>query len=166
MSEPARSAFPFTLRRKSDVVGWEIISTRETVHGLLRLDADSLTLQWRVARTTERVGMEIRTDTEVEAVREVVLPIAALAGAQVRRLWRWPPGRYLVLTAADLRALESVTGSDGLQLEHPAELALPVPRRALLAAREFAGELELALAERNLRAAERQGTLPRGATEA
>lgn len=58
-----RAALPSTLRRKTDVIGREITSTKEKIHGLLRLGAGG--------------------------------------GASVRWLWwRWPPGRYLVLTAA------------------------------------------------------------------
>ena len=40
---PHSAALPFVLRRSSDVVGGsEITSTRETIHGLLRLDGDKL----------------------------------------------------------------------------------------------------------------------------
>lgn len=152
---------PFTLVRSSDVVGArEITSTRVSVHGLLRLTGEALVVQWRVARVTDRVGPQIRTDHEVEAVRQVELPLDAIAGAAVRSFWfRWPPGRYLVLTASDLRAFEEVVGQTGLRLEHPAELALPLRRRELAVAREFAGELELALADRTLRLAEQPGRL-------
>ena len=101
------AALPFVLHRSHDVVGGrEITSTHETVHGLIRLDGDRVHVQWRVARSTDRVGKEIRTDREVEPVREAVIPLSAVAGATVRWRWRWPPGPYLVLTAADLRAFE------------------------------------------------------------
>jgi hypothetical protein len=151
---PHSAAIPFLLRRSHDVVGFEITSTRETVHGLLRLDGDTLHVQWRVARSTERVGWQIRTDKEVEPVREVVIPLSAIAGATVRWRWRWPPGPYLVLTAADLRAFEEVAGTAGLSLDHPAELALRLRREDRELGAEFVGELELALAERDLAAAE------------
>ena len=153
------AALPFVLRRSHDVVGWEITSTRETVHGLLRLDGDRLAIQWRVARSTEHVGMQIRTDREVEPVREVVVPLSAVAGASVRWRWRWPPGPYLVLTAADLRAFEEVAGAAGLSLDHPAELALRLRRADRALGSEFAGELELAIAERALAAAEQKALL-------
>ena len=148
------AALPFILRRSDDVIGVEITSTRETVHGLLRLDGDRVYVQWRVARSTEHVGWQIRTDREVEPVREVVIPLNAIAGATVRWQWRWPPGPYLVLTAADLRAFEDVAGAAGLSLNHPAELALRLRRADRALGSEFAGELELALAERALAAAE------------
>ena len=155
------AALPFTLRRSQDVIaGREITSTTETVHGLLRLDGERLVVQWRVARATDRIGREIRTDREVEPVREAAIPLAGLAGAGVRWRWRqWPPGPCLVLTAADLRAFEEVAGEAGLRLDHPAELALPLRRADRAAAAEFAGELALAVAEHALRAAEERAGL-------
>ena len=148
------AALPFVLRRSHDVVGWEVTSTRETVHGLVRLEGDRVFIQWRVARSIDHVGMQIRTDHEVEPVREVVIPLGAVAGASVRWRWRWPPGTYLVLTAADLRAFEEVAGAAGLSLDHPAELALRLRGADRALGSEFAGELELALSERELAAAE------------
>ena len=148
---PHTAAVPFVIRRSSDIVGaLEITSTTETVHGLLRLDGDRLQIQWRVARSTDRVGMQIRTDKQVEPVRELVVPLAAVAGAAVRWRWSWPPGFYLILTAADLRAFEGVAGAAGLALDHPAELALRLRGADRGLAAEFATELELALAERDL----------------
>jgi len=152
---PHSAALPFVLHRSHDEIGkGEITSTQETVHGLLRLDGDRIHVQWRVARETDRVGREIRTDREVDPVREVVLPLTAIAGASVRWRWRWPPGPYLVLTAADLRAFEDVAGAAGLSLDHPAELALRLRRSDRELGSEFASDLELAVAERALAAAE------------
>jgi hypothetical protein len=152
---PHAAALPFVLRRSHDVVGGlEITSTTETVHGLLRLDGERVHIQWRVARSTDHVGKEIRTDREVEPVREAVIALGAIAGAAVRWRWRWPPGRYLVLTAADLRAFEDVAGAAGLSLDHPAELTLRLRGADQALGVEFAGELELALAERALANAE------------
>lgn len=150
------AALPFTIRRKSEVITWkDITSTQETVHGLLRLDEDRIVIQWRTSRAIERVGSGIRTDKELEAVREVTLPLSALANAEVRWWWlRWPPGRYLVLTGADLRAFEALAGPDALELKHPAELVVRMGREAKLPALEFASELRLALADRALKAAE------------
>lgn len=149
-------AFPFVLRRSKDEIGiMEITSMSEVVHGLMRLEEDRLAIQWRVSRSTEIVGFEIKTDRELDPVQEVELPLSALAGAAVRWRWtKWPPGRYLVLTAADLRAFESISGEAGLKLDHPAELAIRLRRASRDAAEEFAGELSLAVAERALRAAE------------
>ncbi len=93
-------ALPFTLHRSNGVIsGKEITSTVETIHGLLRVDSDSLVLQWRVQRRTDRVGAEIRSDRELDPVREASIPIASVSGAAVRwpRWGRSRPGR-LVLT--------------------------------------------------------------------
>ena len=149
------AAVPFVIRRSNDVVGaLEITSTTETVHGLLRLEGDRLQIQWRVARSTDRVGMQIRTDKQVEPVREIMVPLTAVAGAAVRWRWGWRPGFYLILTAADLRAFEGVAGAAGLALDHPAELALRLRGADRALGAEFATELELALAERALATAE------------
>ena len=48
------------------------------------------------------------------------------------------------------RAFEEIAGEAGLALDHPAELMLPVRRQDLAAARQFAAELEMAVAERAL----------------
>ena len=151
---PHSAAVPFLLQRTNQVVGLSITTTRETVHGLLRLDGERLHVQWRIAKSTEHVGMVIRSDKEVGPVREVVIPLSAIAGATVQQRWRWPPGLYLVLTAADLRAFEEVAGAAGLNLDHPAELVLRLRRSDRALGTEFAGDLELALAERAIAAAE------------
>ncbi len=150
------SALPFTVRRKTDLIsGSEITSTLETVHGLLRLEDDNVIFQWRTARKIDRVGFEVSTDRELSSVREIKVPLAGLADADVRWSWlRWPPGRYLMLTASDLRSFEGLTGEGGLFLSHPAELAIRVGRVGHDSALEFASELRLALADRAIRAAE------------
>jgi hypothetical protein len=146
----ARSAaLPFTLRRSHDVIGMAgYTSTKETVYGLLRVDGERLFIQWRTARETDRYGDEIRSDKELEEVREVSIPLEGVAGASVRRRWwEWPSPPRLVLTAADLRAFEAVTSEGGMTLQHPAELVLRLRRRDRLAAEEFTAELSLAVAE-------------------
>lgn len=155
------AALPFFLKRSEDVIaGGSFISTSETVHGLLRLEGDQLVVQWRIARNTDHVGSEIRTDREVTPVREVVIPLAALGGGRVRASWwPWSAGR-IVLTAADLRAFEAVAGETGLRLDHPAELVFRVRRADLDLAREFVGEVDMALADRALQAAQEPGQLP------
>jgi len=142
-------SLPFEIRRSHDIVGSkEISSTTETVYGLLRLRADRLIIQWRLSRQTDRVGSEIRTDTTMEPVREVVVPLDRIAGAEIRRrrfLW-WGRPR-LVLRAADLRAFEQVTGEGGLSLTHPAELVLRLRRLDRLPGESFIADLALAVAE-------------------
>ena len=161
---PHFAALPFFLRRSEDVIArGQITSTAETIHGLVRLDGDRLVIQWRIARETDHVGREIRTDREFDPVQEVVVPLDGVAAATVRASW-WPwSGARLVLKAADMRAFEQVVGKGGLRLDHPAELILRLRVSDRLAAREFAGELEMALAEQALRAADVPAALPSAA---
>ena len=151
------AALPFVLRRSNEVIGaTEITSTQEAVNGLLVLEGDRMVIQWRVARQISRIGSEIRSDEESDPVREVVVPIAGLASAQLRSAW-WQlfgRSRHLVLTASDLRTFEPLSGPGGLPSSHPAELTVGIRIRDRLAAREFVGELEMALAELALRRAE------------
>lgn len=154
---PHQAAVPFQLRRsEDDFSGGSVTSTTEIVHGLLRLDGDRVVVQWRLARQTEHVGaMSVHTDKELEAVREMEIPLAGVAGAIVRRRW-WAPwaSPTLILRAADLRAFEGMAGESGLKLGHPAELILGLRRTDLLVAEEFSAELAMALAERGLAADE------------
>jgi hypothetical protein len=150
-----RSALPFFLRRSESVVAEEITSTQETIHGLLRLEDDRLVLQWRMARTIDRVGSEIRSDQEFDPVQEVVLSLNTVASASLRSpWWRWGRAARLVLTAADLRAFEPVTGAAGLRLDHPAELTVQIRPEDRSVALEFAADLNLAVAEWSLQGAE------------
>lgn len=159
------AALPFVLRREHGVIsgrhgfgGQEITSTRDHIHGLLYLNGEELVIQWRTSREVSRVGREIRTDRELTTLREVALPLAALAGAGVRRVWsRWWFAEALVLTAADLRAFDALTGEGdlpGLLLEHPAEVVLEVRRADGHAVREFVSQLRLALSEHRLASSE------------
>lgn len=153
---PRAAALPFLLTRSHDVIGrGAITSTAEKVHGLLRLEPDRLVIQWRVARTIDQYGPVIRSDHELEPVRQVSVPLAGLAGAEVRTVWwRWGRGGRLVLTAADLDAFGAVAGEPGFGSTHPAQLVLRIRPADRQAAREFVGDLSLALAERDLRLAE------------
>ncbi len=156
---PHTAAVPFHLKRSSDVFGAaSYTSTTETIHGLVRLDGDRLIFQWRLARKTDHYGTEMRSDQEYEAVREVEIPLEAVAGASVRRRW-WEvlAGPKLVLTAADLRAFEEVAGEGGLRLKHPAELVVRLHRSDRMLAVEFAAELALAVAERALERYQERG---------
>jgi hypothetical protein len=135
-----------------------MVSTVETIHGLLVLDGDRLLVQWRASRATDRFGAEIRTDREVDGVREVTVPLSAVAGALVRRRW-W--GRTeLTLLAADLAAFDAIAGASGLTLPHPAEFSLRVGRADRILVEEFAAELTLALAQREETPALTAGSAP------
>lgn len=70
------AVLPFTLRRsKHSFATGSMTTTTGMVHGLLRLEGDELTVQWRLARKTAYVGGEAQhTDEEYEAVREATIP--------------------------------------------------------------------------------------------
>lgn len=148
------AAVPFTLKRSTDL--WtssgDYESTTETAHGLVRLEAERLVLQWRVAVRTESVdGAGYETREEIEPVQEMVIPLASVAGAVVpRRRWWQLTGPRLVLTATDLLAFEKIAGQQGLRLKHPAKLVLRVKRTDRLIAEEFAADLALTLARLQL----------------
>ena len=56
-------------------------TTTETVQGLLRLEGEELTVQWRLARKTEDLGgASHRTEEEFEPVGEATIPLSAMAG--------------------------------------------------------------------------------------
>ena len=144
------ATLPFTLRRSEhSFTSDSMTTTTEKVHGLLRLEGDELTVQWRLARKTETLGGQAHhTDEDIEAVREAKIQISGMAGAIVQRpWWRFWSGPRIVLLASDLQALEAVAGEDGLRLAHPAKLVLTVRRSDALVAAEFAAELEIAVAE-------------------
>ena len=150
---PYAHSLPFVLKRSKDAMtSTSISTTKETAHGLLRLEGDKLVIQWRLARTTERFTLDaMSSDEEFEEVKEIVVPLSGVAGAVVRRRW-WEFFRAprIVLRASDLQAFEALAGENGLRLAHPAEIVLPVRRRDRLAAEEFAAELELKVAQHGL----------------
>jgi hypothetical protein len=147
---------PFQLKRSKEEFGaTSFTTTTETVHGLLNVEADTLTIQWRTAWKVNRFDTGMSTDEEIDEVREVRIPLRALSGAFVRRRWWefWLRPR-IVLTASDLQAFEPIAGEDGLRLNHPAELELGLRWADRLAGEEFAAELQLAVAQRALEFAE------------
>ena len=142
---------PFVLSRQQQIVGKEITTTVEVVHGLIQVADNRMRLQWRTSRETARVGKEVRTDVELDAVAEAELPLQAIANVEVRTRWwsrlGFPGATDLIVRAADLRAFEVVAGAAGLVLAHPAELVIPVRKNDRTSAYEFAAEAMLALAE-------------------
>ncbi len=154
------AALPFVLRRDHGVIrGGEVTTTVDHLHGLLYLNGEQLVIQWRPVREVSHVGQEIRTDRELGTVHEVALPLSALADAMVRRARRrwWRSRQTLVLTAADLKAFDPLTGEadlPGLVFEHPAEIVLEVRPADQNRVREFVSELRLALSEHRLAASE------------
>ena len=158
---PSSATVPFLIRRDHSVIrGPEITATREDSYGLLRLEGQRLVAQWSTIRQVSRVGTTIRVDRDLGPVRDASLPLSGLAGARVRwRMFPWPPRWQLVLQAADLQAFRALADEAGLPLDHPAELVLDLRRADRDLARQFAAELDLALAEDALEAAERADPL-------
>ncbi len=157
MSRPI--ALPFTIRRGSDTHNRDgFTSVVETVHGLLRVDGETLHVQWRLHRATDQYGRQTRSDVEVEPVREVAIPLGELTDAAVRRpWWAWRGGSRLTLTAWSLEAFAVLAGPDGLSLPHPAQLELRIRGDDRAAALDFVADLRLALAERAMRLASGPG---------
>ena len=152
---PQTSALPFVITRaREQASGPEVIAIREELHGLLRIEGTHLVVQWRLARERTRVGREGAGQREQEPVREVAIPLAALANARVQRSGRWWSKKQtsLVLTASDLRAFAPLAGIGGPTPEHPGELVVPIRPEDEGAVSAFTTELEMALAEQTLRA--------------
>ena len=155
---PTVSAVPFTFKRSQDLgTSWKYESKtgtyefnrKETAHGLVRLEADRLVIQWRLAVRRQLMSdASYETREDIEPVREIVIPLAKVAGAFVpeRRWWHWT-GPKLVITASDLLAFEKIAGQEGLRLEHPSKLVLRIKAADRLIAREFAAELALNVAQ-------------------
>lgn len=165
MSEPIVNrvgAVPFRLRRSDDAIGGGgITSTEETIYGLVRFVGDAVQLQWRVERKIDRIGPEIRTDREIGEVREVTIPLARLAAARVQRsLWAFWRRPKVVLTGADLTAFEAIAGEQGLALDHPGQIELPLRRSDRLAGEALCAELNLGVADLALAQAEALDALP------
>ena len=106
---PRLATLPFILRhRKESFTAVSMTTTTETVHGLLRLEGEELTVQWRRGRKIQDLGgTSMSSDEEFEAVREATIPLSAMSGAIVQRPWwrLWSP--RIVLFASDLRALDA-----------------------------------------------------------
>ncbi|MBL0889685.1 MAG: hypothetical protein IBJ19_03635 [Gemmatimonadaceae bacterium] len=157
-SVPRIAALPFQLSAEHQVIsGGSVTTTEERRNGVLRLEGDTVIVQWRVEREIQRIGPEIRTDTELAGIREVTIPIHALGDARIQnrgRLWwrKWE----IVLTARDLQAYDALAREDGFVFAHPSELILPLRKDAVDAARDFASEVELAIAEHALSLAQGQ----------
>lgn len=156
------ATLPFQLTRDHEVIGrGSITSTEERRHGVLRLERDTLVVQWRVEREVQRIGPEIRTDVERAGMRDVPVPVRMLGDARVRTRGRWWWRKTeLVLTARDLVAFDRLAGDDGFTFDHPAELVLPVRPSDIELANEFASEVKLAIAELALADAEGVAALP------
>ncbi|HYW31555.1 MAG TPA: hypothetical protein VE869_08620 [Gemmatimonas sp.] len=143
------ATLPFELTSNHQVIGAGTFTrTEERRHGVLRLERDTLVVQWRVEREVRQYGPETRTDVERDGLRDVAVPVRMLGDVRVStrgRLWwrRWE----LVVTARDLVAFDGLVGADGFVFDHPATLVLPVQTSNIELAQEFASEVALAVAE-------------------
>jgi hypothetical protein len=157
MSASRIATLPFQLSTGHQVIaGGTVTNTEERRNGVLRLEGYTMVVQWRVEREVQQIGAEIRTDTERAGMREVPVPVRLLGDARLRTRGRWWWRSWeLVLTARDLIAFDRLASDDGFEFEHPAELVLPVRDRDVELARDFASEVELAIAEEALAAAQR-----------
>ena len=147
------AALPFQVSGEHQVIAnGTVTTTEERRHGVVHLEGTTLTVQWRVEREIQKVGVEIRTDVERDGMRSVPVRVDQLGDARVRSRGRWFWRRWeLVLTARDLSAFDPLVGNDGFAFEHPAELVLPVRSADIELAREFASEVELAMVPRRAR---------------
>ena len=149
-------ALPFTLRRSNGVIsGKEITSTVETIHGLLRVDGDSLVLQWRVQRQTDRVGSRDPQRSRARSRARGHDPHRL----RVRRRRPLAPVAFRPrpLSGPDRGRSSRLRGIDRPRrprVAHPAQLVLDVRKQDNDAARELATQVELAIGDHALRIAE------------
>lgn len=123
------------------------------LHGVLRLEADQVILEWSGMRRVAEAGLGVaRSVAEPVPVSRAVLPVASLGRVALRRHWWW---RWrLVLGSADLAALQSVpTAQSG-------QIVLEVARADRHTAADLVSRIELAAADHALAAAERLQALP------
>ena len=131
----------------------QVKTTHELCEGLVRIDGDALVFQLLVTRTVTKVGgTSVNTDRFTEPVREMRVPISALASIRIRRTG-WLRRREVLITARDLKAFIDLPGA------RAQELKIPVPREHADAAAELVGTVELAMADYALKLAE-SGGLP------
>jgi len=131
----------------------QVTTTHELCEGLVRADADALVFQLLVTRTVTHVGgTSVKTDRFTEPVREIRVPVGAIASIRMRRRG-WLRRRQVVVTARDLRAFIDLPGA------RAQELIIPVSRQHADLAAELVGTVELAMADHALKLAE-SGGLP------
>ena len=113
------------------------------VEGLLHLEGDSLTLEWAVDRTTERVGLGgVSTDVEKFDYEELTIHLTWLT--EVRLTGGFMSPRRLRLRARRLDAF------DGVPAAKPGRLALKIRHRD----RKIAKAMVIAIEEAQLDALE------------
>lgn len=93
---PFFATLPFTLHRSSDkFTSSSMTTTTETLHGLLRLEGEEVSVQWRLDREIDHLGgLNLYTDEEIEKVCEVTIPISPLASRPLVCHTSCASGRY------------------------------------------------------------------------
>lgn len=145
---------PFRLKApdESHIARWHTRTVSFDIHGLARLDAGGLVLEWSgSAEVFEMKGTAARTYEESVPVRSVTLPVMRVASVALEGGW-WRP--RVVLRSTDLAALAGVPGTrDGA-------LTLFIARGDRALARELMAHLEIQQADAALAAAEAPPPLP------
>lgn len=146
---------PFRFAKEDAQVGGptRVTTTNELCEGLVSVEGDALVFQFVVTRTVTRVGgVSVHTDRSTEPVREVRVPVSALASIRVRRRG-WLRHREIAIAARDLRAFVDVPGA------RAHDVVIPVEKKHADAAIELVSTVELAMADYALKLAE-SGELP------
>ena len=113
-------------------------SESRRVHGLLHLDAGTVTFEWRAVLHVELVSLtRVHVDDVATRTERVVVPVAAIGAARLTGGW-WAP--RLVLRARRLDAFDGVPGAG------PGTVALRIARRDRALAAAMAGALVAACA--------------------
>lgn len=107
------------------------------VTGLLHLGQDTLTLEWAIDKTTERIDVKgVTTEVDHMDYEELAVPISWIAEA---RLTRWPS--RIVLRARRLHAF------DGVPAARPGTVSLKIPLRHRKLAAEMVEAIQGALTD-------------------
>jgi hypothetical protein len=116
------------------------------IHGLARLEGNTLILEWSGTISHDEVGKTIGSWTESLPVKSASIPLSSLATVEFRRGWLLSP--RLVLRASDLNGFSGIPGVEA------GVLVLRLLRRDRRAGRDLAANLELGLADAALLEAE------------
>lgn len=122
------------------------------VRGVVRLEADRLTLEWSGSvRITHIQGPNVRNLRQSVPAQRLVLPMSRIADIEVRGRW-WKP--YIELRSTGIGPLELVpTASAG-------RVYLRLTRRDWRAARELVSHIQLEMATAALREIEHDDARP------
>lgn len=145
--------FSLSLPKEAAVDGAAVQSKVYQVRGMVRLEADRLTLEWSGSvEIVEVRGKGVRTLRQSVPAQRLVLPTSRIALFEARGRW-WKP--YLELRTDSIATLELMpTAVAG-------KVVLRIARSDWNAARELASHVHLAMADAALHEAERTRGLPR-----